>query len=358
MLDIPVQLDLDGLLANLRREGTPERVYFMELFLDETVQAAIRRRYDLARDVRDDHPFAGVQRLIALYQFLGYESVYIHRRGLDFPHEQITGADTVVGDQSRGERHWVNENRGAIGSWEDFERYPWPDPAKMDISHFEWLETNLPDQMCVQVHTHGVYEHVSWLLGYGPLCYLLYDQPDLVDAMFERVGSILVGAARVLAQFDRVRIALGGDDMGHKTACLIDPRILIEKCLPWHKQLCEVYRQAGCINILHSCGNTRALMPALLDDVGYDGFHSFEDTIELVTDAKREYGHRAALIGGIDVDFLCRADEAAIRRRVRETLAVCQPGGGYCLGTGNSVANYIPLDHYLIMLDEGRRWGM
>lgn len=31
------------------------------------------------------------------------------------------------------------------------------------------------------------------------------------------------------------------------------------------------------------------------------------------------------------------------------------PGGGYCLGTGNSVANHIPTENYLAMLDEGRR---
>ena len=30
-------------------------------------------------------------------------------------------------------------------------------------------------------------------------------------------------------------------------------------------------------------------------------------------------------------------------------------GGG---GTGNSVANYIPLDNYLAMLDEGRKFTM
>jgi uroporphyrinogen decarboxylase len=58
------------------------------------------------------------------------------------------------------------------------------------------------------------------------------------------------------------------------------------------------------------------------------------------------------------VDFLCRADEPAIRARIRETLDTCLPGGGYCLGTGNSVANYIPLDNYLAMLDEGRLYGM
>jgi uroporphyrinogen decarboxylase len=36
---------------------------------------------------------------------------------------------------------------------------------------------------------------------------------------------------------------------------------------------------------------------------------------------------------------------------------VCGVGGGYVLGTGNSVANYIPLPNYLAMLDEGRRWN-
>ena len=79
-------------------------------------------------------------------------------------------------------------------------------------------------------------------------------------------------------------------------------------------------------------------------------------SIEDVIEAKQTYGRRIALLGGIDLDFLCRADEKAVRQRVRRTLEACMPGGGYCLGTGNSVANYVPLENYLAMLDEGRRW--
>jgi len=97
-------------------------------------------------------------------------------------------------------------------------------------------------------------------------------------------------------------------------------------------------------------------MGDLIEVVCIDGKHSFEDTIGDVREAKRLYGDRIALLGGIDVDFLCRASEEEIRSRVRETLDVCHPGGGYCLGTGNSVANYIPLHSYLVMLDEGRRY--
>ena len=120
--------------------------------------------------------------------------------------------------------------------------------------------------------------------------------------------------------------------------------------------MAEKSHAAGRPYLLHACGKLDAIMPELLNDVGIDAKHSFEDTIESIIDAKQTYGRRVALLGGIDVDFLCRADETAIRRRVRDTLSACMPGGGYCLGTGNTVANYIPLDNYLIMLDEGRRY--
>jgi uroporphyrinogen decarboxylase len=97
-------------------------------------------------------------------------------------------------------------------------------------------------------------------------------------------------------------------------------------------------------------------MEDLIEGVSIDAKHSFEDTIERVVSVKAQYGDRIALLGGIDVDFLCRASEGQIRQRVHDTLEVCMPGGGYCLGAGNSVANYIPLDNYLAMLDEGRRY--
>jgi uroporphyrinogen decarboxylase len=63
------------------------------------------------------------------------------------------------------------------------------------------------------------------------------------------------------------------------------------------------------------------------------------------------------VLGGIDVDFLCRAPEEEVRRRVREAAEVCLPGGGWCLGTGNTPANYMPLESFLAMIDEGRRIG-
>jgi uroporphyrinogen decarboxylase len=57
------------------------------------------------------------------------------------------------------------------------------------------------------------------------------------------------------------------------------------------------------------------------------------------------------------MDCICRAEEPEVHRTLRETLDVCQLGGGHCLGTGNSIANYVAVASYLAMLDEGRRYG-
>ncbi|MGQ9661061.1 MAG: uroporphyrinogen decarboxylase family protein [Kiritimatiellia bacterium] len=189
------------------------------------------------------------------------------------------------------------------------------------------------------------------------MCYALYEQRELVKAISGRLLKLYVSCLELLLQFDRVKIVWGSDDMGFKGGPMISPADLREFVLPGHKRMAEMCHAAGRPYILHSCGNLTLIMPDLIEDVGIDGKHSFEDTIEDVRDAKRKYGSRIALLGGIDVEFLCRASEAEIRSRVRNTLDVCLPGGGYCLGTGNSVANYIPLANYLIMLDEGRRYA-
>jgi uroporphyrinogen decarboxylase len=202
---------------------------------------------------------------------------------------------------------------------------------------------------------HSIFEELSWAFGLESLAYALYDNPDLVQAVADRVGQVHLAAAKVHVQFPKMRFLFGGDDMGHKTGTLVSPDALRKYVLPWHKKIVEVAHEAGRPYFLHSCGNIEKIMGDLVDDVGIDGRHSFEDAIEPVEEFYRRWGDKTAVLGGVDVDFLCRRGEDAIRARVREILDVCQ-GGRYALGTGNSVANYIPLDSYLAMLDEGRRY--
>ena len=104
---------------------------------------------------------------------------------------------------------------------------------------------------------------------------------------------------------------------------------------------------------MHSCGKVDSLMDCLIDEVKIDAKHSFEDLIVPVTEAKKLWGARVGLLGGMDVDFIARSSESDIRNKTRQVLDICMPGGGYCLGLGNWVTSYIPMDNYLAILDEG-----
>ncbi|MEA3407324.1 MAG: uroporphyrinogen decarboxylase family protein [Chloroflexota bacterium] len=355
--DESIEPDWEAFVDCILRRGTPERVHHIELFLDAEVQEAVCDRFDLLDGLDMDDPFFEQKRQIEIQRFLGYDYVRCGLGNLEMPLKRTTLEDTA--DLKReGGRRYMEEHRGPITSWEDFETYPWPDPEEATTRSLEWYNENLPEGMCIIASGGFAHfaEYLTWLMGYETLCYALYDQRDLVAAISERLLDMFrVSLERMLA-FDRVKIVWGSDDMGFRSATLISPDDLREFVLPGHKLMAQMSHDAGRPYLLHSCGNLTEIMDDLIYDVGIDARHSFEDTIEPVTEAYEKYGDRIAILGGIDVDFLCRADEEAIRRRVRHTLDECLPGGGYCLGTGNSVANYIPLENYLAMVDEGRKY--
>jgi uroporphyrinogen decarboxylase len=350
--------DWQGLVDCIMRRGTPDRVHHIELFLDLEVQQAICRRYDVLEGLDPASPDYLRQASVRIQRFMGFDFVRCGLDGLEMPLSRLTTQDTAD-LQRAGGRNYVDEHRGPITTWAEFEAYPWPDPRKASTRSLEWYQEHLPEDMCIIASGGFAHfaEYINWLMGYETLCYALFDQRDLVEAIANRLIDIYRAVVARMLEFDRVKIVWGSDDMGFRSSTLISPNDLREFVLPGHKLMAEMSHAAGRPYLLHSCGNLREIMEDLIEDVGIDAKHSFEDTIEDVTQVKAEYGERIALLGGIDVDFLCRATEEQVRARVRHTLDTCMPGGGYCLGTGNSVANYIPLDNYLAMVDEGRRYS-
>jgi uroporphyrinogen decarboxylase len=358
LLDNPVEPDVEALIALVRREKTAARVHHVELFLDGEIRDVICKHYELDRGLNSSDPHYGLKREINIHRFLGYD---VFRVGVI--HKNLfrmafidAGDTTAIGAQQRGEREWTEEHQGPIQSWEDFEKYNWPSVSDIDFGPLEWLDRNLPDNMGVYDLTAHILEMITFLLGFETFAYKLVDDPDLVDAIGQKVGEFYVQYTAALCDFSCVPLVWGSDDMGFRTGTLASPDFLREKVLPWHRKCAEVAHERGRPYLLHNCGNLEAIMDDLIDDVRIDAKHSFEDNIMPVTEACRRYASRISILGGIDVDFLCRSDEQAIRKRVRETLDICMQYTGYCLGTGNTVANYMPFEHFLVMIDEGRRY--
>lgn len=289
---------------------------------------------------------------IAFWLAMGYDCVR-YEESLPFLEHDIVGGDPSGLD---GQRHWRDLHHGAIADWEDFERFDWPQITPATFRNYEYLSTHLPEGMGLLVcHAGGILEHLSAVMSYEGLCLSLYDQPDLVAAVTQKLGQLMLGFHRQLVELDNVLAIWQGDDMGFRTATLLPPAALRQYTLPWHKRYAQLAHDHGLPYFLHSCGNVAVIMDDLIEDVGIDAKHSFEDAIVPIEQFQAQYGDRIGVLGGVDVDILGRRSPDAIRARVRSLIETCHPRGRFGIGSGNSIPSYIPVESYLAMVDEAMR---
>ncbi len=332
------------------RKPISERPPLVEYIVDDAVMRPILENLGV-RWVSHGAP-GYWDNFVAFWQRMGYDFVR-YEVSPPYPTRIREGEDPNAAD---GRRRWAETGKGPIQNWDDYERYPWPDVPDALFKPFEAIAARLPEGMgLVACHAAGIFEHVSELFGYETLCLMLYDDPALVEAVCEAVGSRMVRFYEKLLQLDALVAVFQGDDMGHRSGTLISPEHLRRFFLPWHRKFAEMAHASGRPYYLHSCGNVVPIMDDLIDSVGIDAKHSFEDAILPADEFHRRYHNRVATLGGVDVNVLANGSEKEVRETVRRLVDACAPLGRFALGSGNSIPSYVPVQNYLAMIDEALR---
>ncbi|MCK6553795.1 uroporphyrinogen-III decarboxylase-like protein [Candidatus Binatia bacterium] len=364
--------DFANLRRTILRQGPPGPVPLFEIFADTgMVEAVLGERFpiDLRRFIEEPSPTISAEELPAVLtaldmyvrfcRDLGYDYVFT-TTGFNLRRSLTAAADTTgARNWADGQRYWQDEAGGPIQSWRDFETYPWPTPESLSHPGLDYVSAVVPEGMKVAAFVYGgVFEVSTWLMGLQSFSFALADEPDLVAAIAQRVGELATATARQVTAIDNVEMLVFTDDLGFFSGPLVSPAVVRRYMLPHYKAIAEAVHAAGKLFVFHSCGNMYGLMDDLIDTVGIDAKHSFEDKILPVDEAYARWGDRTAILGGVDMDLLGRGTVEQVRARTRQILDRCAASGtGYCLGTGNTAANYVPKENYLAMLDEGRRWN-
>lgn len=250
---------------------------------------------------------------------------------------------------------------GPIQNRADFERYPWAELPDLywrcADRHFAALSRHLPLGMkAVGGVGYGVLEVSEDLVGFEHLAYLQADDPELFADLYIKIGDLLLAVwAKVLAHYhDTFAICRMGDDLGFKTSTLVAPQTIRRHILPQYRRIVGQIKAAGKPFLWHSCGCIFSIM----DDVialGIDAKHSNEDVIAPYERWIELYGSRIGLLGGIDVDLLCRKEPAEVFEVVLERgRRYRSMARGYALGSGNSIPDYVPVDGYLALVRAGQ----
>ncbi|MHB9025086.1 MAG: uroporphyrinogen decarboxylase family protein [Armatimonadota bacterium] len=333
-------------LAAVLRNEAPDRIPVYEFFSDTDVQLAAIGDWPMT----DPLPFGEDEVLnnhIRAQYYLGYDYL---SPVVWFDFTRTACLESV--DSGGNVRLFLDEHNVDITCREDYERYPWPTPETLDYSRIENAAKHLPEGMkLISNMGGGLLEWGMWLMGTELFCMGIYDDPDFIREFLGRINDQQVAACAEAASHPDVFAVAMGDDMGFKTQTFLPPDAMREFVFPGLKRIVDAVHAQGKPFILHSCGNLNLVMDDLIDYVGIDAKHSFEDVIAPVTEVKAKWGDRVALLGGVDIDTLTRSDEETIRAYVRDVVAKCGPAG-YAVGSGNSITNYIPPKKLRVMLEE------
>ena len=256
-----------------------------------------------------------------------------------------------------------NNTPGVIKTREDCEKYPWEQIhdtfRNMFYEQFEVLGEVMPEgMMAIGGPGFGIFQAVEDLVGYEELCYISVDDPELYRELFEKVFIVYFNIwEEFLVHFaDDFAVCRFGDDLGFRSNTLISAKDIREILIPKYARIIELIHSYKKPFLLHSCGNIFDVMDDLVDIAKIDSKHSNEDSIAPFITWVDKYGEKIGNFGGMDVGVLCSESPAEIKVRTKAILEYCIGKGGFAFGVGNSVADYVPPDNYLAMIEEANRF--
>ncbi len=186
----------------------------------------------------------------------------------------------------------------------------------------------------------------------------MIEDPDWVKDMFMTDARVCVAIAEEMMgrgmQFDAGWVF---DDLGFKHKSFFSPALYRELLMPAHKLICDCFKSRGIPMILHTCGYSMELVPALIE-AGFNCLQPLEvkagnDLLAL----KKKYGDILSFMGSIDVRAMASSDPDDIVREISTKIPIAKQGGGYIYHSDHSVPDNVSFEQYCRVIELVHEYG-
>ena len=305
----------------------------------------------------------GMEAEVAFARAAGYDTVRAPAY-VDYPatgetkshHYAATGA-------AEQQRTWQQLHSDAlITSMADCEAFPWPDPGQADLSELHLAAELVPPEMGIVtgVKGGGIFERAWFLMGFDGFMLATVEQPDLIAAVMQHTGEVWVKTIeRCLQEAPRVDVVWFCDDLAYTEGYMVNPDLYRKHLFPWIEQLGALCRKQDppIPLVYHSDGRLWEVLSDLIA-CGVNALHPIEPKAMGIVEVKRRVQGRLCLIGNLDLGYtLTRGTPEEVEAEVRARIEALAPGGGYCVGSSNTVTEYVPVPNFRAMVEATRKYG-
>lgn len=249
------------------------------------------------------------------------------------------------------ERSWNIElgDKSFINNRADFDRFPWDIlKEKLDFSALEKAPHFLPSGMKIIAMSGKIFTLAWMLMGFNNFSMSLIIDENLVGDVFKKLAEIQLNALDRILSLPHVGAVWVVDDVAFGTGPIISPKALNDHVFTWYAQIAKKCHAKGAPLIMHSDGDMRKLIPSLIE-IGLDALHPIDPNCMDIREIKKEYGRDLCLIGNVSNELLRSGTPEEVRIIVKGLLKDLAPGGGFCLGSGNSVPDWAKFENFMAM---------
>jgi uroporphyrinogen decarboxylase len=249
-------------------------------------------------------------------------------------------------NSSQGDdKNWNLEVASFIHNERDFEAFPWAELADLDFSKLSGASALLPPGMKA-IGVSGKIFTLTWMLmGFNNFAMAVIKDTPLLRAIFEKVAQIQLSALDTILAMPHVGGIWVVDDLAYNSGPIISLKHLEKFVFPWYKEIARRCHLADKLFFLHSDGKLDALIPSFID-IGLDVIQPVDPTCNDIVKIKEHVAGKLCIVGNVPNDMLQDGKPEDIQKYVRTLLAKVAPGGGFMLGSGNSVPDWAKFENY------------
>ncbi len=319
----------ERILAALNLEQ-PDRVPFAD-DVDREVRAKFMGRKDF-----DD--------LICM-QSMGFDA--IDYRGNDYYGPFFSQKKVIKGKEIYSD--------GLIKKEADLKYMQFPDPNNKSFYDplKRFVDEYSKSDLATFVYVSWGVEGILYSMGMETFFYALFENMKLVKTLLEAYTE---WNYRVMEHLNDtgVDFVVSYNNIAGNSGPLVSPASFRELFMPGLSKVAGVCRLPW---VFHGDGN---IMP-LLDDLiklGMNGIRPIQPNAMDLAEVKDKYGHRLCLWGNIDMDkVLARGTPADVEKEVQKAIEMGGAGGGYILGSSNSITGYCKTENIQAMARAVGKYG-
>jgi hypothetical protein len=240
---------------------------------------------------------------------------------------------------------------GIIRDRSELRLLPSPPPVGEMISALDhYLGAFRGTGIGVGVMVRSVFCNTYETLGMENFMLMMYDDPGLILALFDRFAEYSVALAEAAASRDVDFLAVD-DDLCDNNGCLVDPRFLRAEWAGRTACIMKPFLGRSRPIILHCCGNVRPVIPMAIE-LGFSALHPIQPNCNDIYAYKKQYGSQLCFIGNMDLaGVLAHGTPSEVRADTRAHLEELAEAGGYVAASSHSVTDDVPPENYRAMIE-------